>query len=494
MALRDWLAHLPIVFASSTDITSDVSSAARQGLVRRLAPRIYTTDLQQPLLELTRRHALAIANLRYPGAVLSYRSAFEMAPGDGHLFLTGSHERTDRLPGLTLRLVKGPGPLPGDTLVMDLYRASDARAYLENLRRTRRAGGVSRVLPRAQLEARLEQLLQTKGEAALNTLRDDARMLAPALDAANAFASLDDIIGTLLGTRDVAITAPAAIARKHGLPRDEARCELLEVLAAELVYKAAGVSRPARGLLRHERQNLSFFDAYFSNFIEGTTFEVDEARAIVFDRQIPAERPADAHDVQGTFELLIDDTEMRTSLAAFDELQDVEHVLQRRHRIIMGARAETAPGEYKTVANRAGQTVFVVPELVRGTVAAGFEIFKTLTTPFQRAAFGMFLITEVHPFTDGNGRLARATMNAELIAGDETPILIATAYRTDYLTALRRLSRKRDPGVYVRMLDHAQEFTDRLDFGDFDGLRATLEACNAFDDTGTRVLKLPPRY
>ena len=50
----------------------------------------------------------------------------------------------------------------------------------------------------------------------------------------------------------------------------------------------------------------AFFEAYFSNFIEGTEFEIDEAEEIVFGGVIPEERPADAHDVLGTFGVVTD--------------------------------------------------------------------------------------------------------------------------------------------------------------------------------------------
>lgn len=45
---------------------------------------------------------------------------------------------------------------------------------------------------------------------------------------------------------------------------------------------------------------LAFFEAYFSNFIEGAEFAVDEAADIVFRSHIPAGRTADGHDVLGT--------------------------------------------------------------------------------------------------------------------------------------------------------------------------------------------------
>lgn len=129
---------------------------------------------------------------------------------------------------------------------------------------------------------------------------------------------------------------------------------------------------------------------------------------------------------------------------------------------------------------------------MRGTLARGFELLRTLEVPFQRAAFVMFLVAEVHPFEDGNGRLARAMMNAELHAGGEVHVVIVTAYRTDYLDVLRRLSRQDDPHDYVRMLDRAQEFTSRLPLDDLGELIAVLERCNAFDDSGTRVMRMPP--
>ena len=48
----------------------------------------------------------------------------------------------------------------------------------------------------------------------------------------------------------------------------------------------------------------------------------------------------------------------------------------------------------------------------------------------------MFVAAEVHPFIDGNGRVTRTMMNAELI-GAEVRIITPTVYRNNYLAALR---------------------------------------------------------
>lgn len=489
--LETWVRALPELFASNTAVTADVFRAARRGLVRRVAPRLYTTNQTDPMLLLVARWATTVASLRYPGAVISHRSAFELSPAEGLLFLTGRHEATDVLPGLTIRVIRGPGPLAGDTPFLQLHRSSDARAYLENLKRTRRTGRVSRALERSGIESRLEETLRSRGEAGLNAIRHQARAIAPALDAEDAFETLDGLIGTLLSTRSERLTAPQAIARAAGVPYDERRVALLDRLAGELHGSWAPTRRPSPVLLREARQNRAFVDAYFSNYIEGTEFEIDEARQIVFEDRTPPERPQDAHDVRGTFELLNDERQMSLSAASLG-WEDFVFVLKRGHATILGGRPEKRPGEFKTVLNRAGETSFVAPDLVEGTLRKGFDVFKSLGTPFQRAAFMMFLVAEVHPFDDGNGRLARAMMNAELGAGEESHIIVTTVYRSDYLGVSRKLSRAGEPNPFVRMLDRAHEFTWRLRFDDLDTVLATLRACNAFDDTGMKILLLPP--
>ena len=79
------------------------------------------------------------------------------------------------LPGLVVHLLEGPPPLPGDAPFGDgtLLFASEARGLLENLQPARvRKGGMSKALPLANVEERLEMMLRIRGEEGLNTLRD----------------------------------------------------------------------------------------------------------------------------------------------------------------------------------------------------------------------------------------------------------------------------------------------------------------------------------
>ena len=156
--------------------------------------------------------------------------------------------------------------------------------------------------------------------------------------------------------------------------------------------------------------------------------------------------------------------------------------LKARHAAIMESRTDKRPGEFKLTENRAGDTVFVVPDLVAGTLEQGFDLCCSLETPFQRAAFMIFLVAEVHPFANGNGRIARIMMNAELAAADEERIVIPTVTRAIHLSALRALSRSGRPEPLIRMLDYAQRWTAAVDWRSVAETRRELEAGNAFLD------------
>ena len=62
-SLEAWVAALPVVFASDTRVTADVTRAAAKGLVRKIAPRVYSTNVTDPIEDVTRRNALTIASL-----------------------------------------------------------------------------------------------------------------------------------------------------------------------------------------------------------------------------------------------------------------------------------------------------------------------------------------------------------------------------------------------------------------------------------------------
>ena len=310
-------------------------------------------------------------------------------------------------------------------------------------------------------------------------MRDDARAIAVELGLETEAAQLDTLIGTLLGTRRSRLDSPVGIARTRGRPYDPDRMELFHSLHQALRNRPP-IVRPAPPRNARGRTTLAFFEAYFSNFVEGTEFLVDEAIRIVFEGEIPTHRPADAHDVAGTWRVVSNEREMGRTPGDFGELTGL---LRERHRKILAGRPEMLPGEFKVAENRAGLTSFVTPDLVPGTLEEGFALYRSLESPFERAVYMMFLVSEVHPFTDGNGRIARVMMNAELVAGGEERIIIPTVFGANYLAALRALSRTGRPEPLVRVLDYAQRWTLAVDWTSLDETERELEACNAFLDS-----------
>jgi hypothetical protein len=194
------------------------------------------------------------------------------------------------------------------------------------------------------------------------------------------------------------LKSPLARARAFGKPYDQNALTLFELLFSEL-KEAELPLRQEKRVSPDEIQNIAFFEAYFSNYIEGTVFEIGEAREIIFENKIPDSRPSDAHDIIGTFRV-VSNTETMKFLPG--SLQEFFDLLKFRHSVIMGGRPYKLPGEFKKEINRARQKVFVEPELVMGTLEKGFEIYQAIEHCLARAIFMKFLVVEIHPFTDGN--------------------------------------------------------------------------------------------
>lgn len=484
------VAAMPEVFVSDTAISKAVSEAVARGQLRKLGSRLYTRNLDEAPERLVLRNWYYLITAYYPDALITDRTALDNQPApDGSVCLVSDKKRDVVLPGLVFRPRKGPRPLESDRPFIGGARlASTARAYLENMRPARARGGrVARTLSRQEVEDRLDTLIRNQGEEALNRLRDEARQIAPQLGLEKEFDDLYELIGTLLGTRDAEIKGAAGKARAAGRPYDPERIRLFETLFAAL-RETVPVTRPVPKPTGTANANLSFFEAYFSNFIEGTEFSVEEAEEIVFGGVIPQERPNDAHDILGTYRIVSDPTEMSTLPGDFHEFIAL---LRRRHAAFMEARPDKNRGAFKTKINRAGNTVFVAPELVTGTLEQGFAFLQGLGEPFQRAVFMMFIISEVHPFTDGNGRVARIMMNAELIAGGQERIIIPTAYHTDYLGALKAIAHNAHTRPLIRMLGRAQEYTHAIDWRDLETARIMLEQTGAFAEGENANLRLP---
>lgn len=212
-----------------------------------------------------------------------------------------------------------------------------------------------------------------------------------------------------------------------------------------------------------KKQNtLFFFEAYFTNYIEGTEFEIEEAEKIVFDPRHRYERHKDGNDIVATYGVI---QNIVSSPMSYDTYEDFERCLKQTHHTMMAHRKdEICVGEFKKKINRSGALRFVLPEQVVPTLKKGFALFMTLDEPFHRALFMMVMLSEIHPFEDGNGRIARLFMNNEFSRGGRLHLLIPTVFRDEYITALKGFSHQENVSAIVRALAKAYKITQQIDW------------------------------
>lgn len=211
-------------------------------------------------------------------------------------------------------------------------------------------------------------------------------------------------------------------------------------------------------------ENILFYEAYFSNYIEGTEFEIEEAAKIVFNPRHRYERHKDGHDVISTYKIVKDIYDKPLEYNTFEEFKDA---LKEVHTRMFAHRSEDIiVGDFKKVANVSGNLKFVLPSLVNNTLREGFEIFKELKDPFHKAIFIHLLIAEVHPFDDGNGRLSRIFLNNELSKANINHIVIPTVFRDDYITALKGFSHQGNPNPIISALIKAYKITNSINWSE----------------------------
>ncbi len=479
----------PLLFPPSTKKEEAwMTQLKKQKKIRKIGPRLYTSFTSAKTPSLVKSQWATIVTRLFPNAVLSHRSALEYKPGENNLIvLTSTTNRKVEYPGLTLHFVRGPAPLDDDTEFLGFRASSLARAILENLSSHKTSSW--RSLPAEELEQRLEEILRIKGERELQKLRDRAREIAQKFKWTNEFKKMDGLIGALLGSRPTKkLSTHSARARAQGRPFDTERLERLDNLFAEL-RSTPRVELKDAFFAKDHFTNKAFFEAYFSNYIEGTTFDIEEAEEIIFEKVIPSNRPKDAHDILGTYNLVANPNEINKTPRTIDELL---MLLRDRHRVLMAERIESSPGEFKKIPNRAGDTHFVTPNEVEGTLEKGFERYLSLDPGMARAIFMMFLITEVHPFIDGNGRIARIMMNAELYSQGLSTIIIPTVYRDDYLLNLRALSRRDRPKGLIKTIELAHQFS-HMEFSPYGKILNCLEKHNWFRESSEAKIILPKK-
>lgn len=485
-----------LYFATDPKRGAVLSKQYRNGELHRIRAGVYSDSADPQEIEpLLKSRWADLAQYLFDNPVAVFRTAVELKPHQNHLYLTadGLKRRILKVADLSIHIEPGSTGIGVEPFLLNMRRSNVARQLLENLAPSRQKNDIKKTLGREWVEEELVKILQRRGEPGLNQLRDEARVLAPELGFDKEFATLNKLVAAILQTHPVEgiLQTRAGLAQAIGEPFDTDRLDLfqrfvvylqkLNLYAEPYEYSKAGW------------RNLAFFESYFSNYIEGTRFTIDEAEEIVSAGKTMGDRHQDSHDILSHIEVSGDLADITRVPDSADELVDI---LKVRHAILMAERPDKRPGRFKKKSNQAGSTIFVEPEKVEGTLVQGFELYKKLSAGMLRALFMHFLVAECHPFDDGNGRLARIMMNAELVDAGLHKIIVPSVCRDNYLNGMRLASRNQRFRTNVKVLHQLHQYTASIDWMDYADVRQTLEqdAADQDPDDGLMVFNRRLRH
>jgi len=122
--------------------------------------------------------------------------------------------------------------------------------------------------------------------------------------------------------------------------------------------------------------------------------------------------------------------------------------------IAAGLIAVSALAGYRNDAVYLRNSRYVPPrwETVRDAMPALFDLVEAEPEPSVRAVLGHWLFGYIHPYPDGNGRMARFLMNVLLASGGYPWTVIHVEDRIAYLNALDRASIDLDAGPFANFI------------------------------------------
>ena len=222
------------------------------------------------------------------------------------------------------------------------------------------------------------------------------------------------------------------------------------VLAARPTAPAPAPSLPA---FLAQAQAVYIRDAYHSLSIEGyrVTPELIErvAQGAWNPTQGPDRQQIDAMAARGYFdahERVV--SAIRETFEGRNAGEVFEHTLGNWYRALFGPSVQAGILEAWQLAGYRERAVYItgsshVPpprEAVPACMETLFARLRTEPDGWVRAVLGHFIFVFIHPYADGNGRLARFLMNLMLASGGYYWTILRMESRADYMRALESAS------------------------------------------------------
>ncbi len=234
-------------------------------------------------------------------------------------------------------------------------------------------------------------------------------------------------------------------------------------------------------VLAQVEQKLRLEANYNSNAIEGNTLTYGETRSLILHGLTAHGKPMRDHlDIEGH-----DDAVKAITAAVENHEELTEAFIRNLHLILLKEPYETeaetpggtrtrrtiSVGDYKTVSNNVRTSTgeiyyFTPPEQVKAAMSDLIDWYREMESteehPIVIAATFHYRFVRIHPFDDGNGRMARLLMNMILIRHGYTVALIRLESRDDYLNHLERADRSEDLTEFINFIASSCEYSLNL--------------------------------
>ena len=228
-------------------------------------------------------------------------------------------------------------------------------------------------------------------------------------------------------------------------------------------------------------QKLRIESNYHSNAIEGNSLDLGETRSLILHGLTAHGKPMRDHlDVEGH------DEAVKTMEDAVNRDESLNEVFMRNlHKVLLKEPYEIDAitgdgqptkrlitiGQYKTQPNNVKTSTgeiyyFTPPEQVKPAMSDLIDWHRKAEAedahPIVIAATFHYRFVRIHPFDDGNGRLARLLMNMILIKHGYTVAIIPIQERNRYIESLEQADKSEDLAQFVAYVAGCCEYTLNL--------------------------------
>ncbi len=233
-------------------------------------------------------------------------------------------------------------------------------------------------------------------------------------------------------------------------------------------------------LLLDMYQQVKIDELYHSNKIEGNSLTYGETTEIIETNIDILGKPSKDQQEARNLSAVLD---YAHSLGADSSIAVTQNELRRIHSLLLH-RLQDDAGTYRTTQLKITGSRYSPPEAfqVPAHMTALSDYVKQVTSPdAQHSEFPIFSaaaahvwLAQIHPFTDGNGRTARALMNIILMRRGYPPCIITEEDRPQYIDALESSWESGNLTTFVELV-HENINEQRENRGWLVSLQARLE-------------------